>query len=61
MTESPMFVIRLTASQRMALLDVISHVMTGPLRLDVFVDVVRQTETRPEDLLALVMNAEPEQ
>ena len=57
MEKQPTFLVRLTASQRMALLDVIIHVMTGPMRLEVFVDVVRNVETRPEDLLQLVMNA----
>jgi len=54
------YVILLTPSQRMALLDLISMSMVGPLRMDLYVDVIRQTETRPEELLALVTNADRE-
>lgn len=50
-------VLYLTDSQRLALLDVIASSLTAPLRMEVFVDVVRGTETRPEDLLTLVMDA----
>jgi hypothetical protein len=56
----PVFLLRLTPSQRMALLDVISMVMVPPLVMQGFVDVVRQVETTPGELLALVMDAEIE-
>lgn len=53
----PHFVVVLTPSQRMALLDLILMSITGPARLEVYVDVLRGTETRPDELLELVMNA----
>lgn len=53
------YFLMLTPSQRMALLDIITCVMTPPLQMEVFVDVANDVETRPEDLLQLVMNAQP--
>lgn len=52
----PNFVLVLTPSQRMALLDIIMQTMTGPVRMQVYVDVLRGTEVRPSELLELVMN-----
>jgi len=49
----------LTPSQRMALIDVITMVMTPPVQMQVFVDVIRQVETTPADLLSLIMDALP--
>lgn len=54
------FVLKLTPSQRMALLDVIIASMVGPVVLSVYVDVIRGIETTPDELLTLVMNAPPE-
>lgn len=56
---APEFYVALTASQRMALIDVISAVMVPPLRMQVYVDVLRNVETTPSTLLRLVMDAEP--
>jgi hypothetical protein len=53
------YTVALTPSQRMALLDCIAAVMVPPLTMDVFIDVVRDVETRPGDLLRLVMDARP--
>ncbi len=53
-------VVRLTPSQRMALLDIIMATMHGPLALEVYVDVVRRVDVRPEELLNLVLQAPEE-
>jgi hypothetical protein len=55
------FDLRLTPSERMALCDVIVAVMIPPVRLDVFVDVLRGVDTRPGDLLDRVLNSRPTQ
>lgn len=47
----------LTASQRMALLDVLLASIVGPTRMEVHVDVLRGVETTPEQLIHLVMRA----
>lgn len=55
----PTFALTLTPAQRMALIHLIHGAMTGPCVMDVYVDVVHQTEVRPSDLLALVLHATP--
>jgi hypothetical protein len=54
------FVVRLTPSQRMALLDVITAVMVPPLQMEVYVDVTSNVETTPGELVRLVLGAEVE-
>jgi hypothetical protein len=45
----------LTPSQLMALRDIVAHYLTIPTHSEVFVDVHRDVETTPEELLALLM------
>src|SRR5262245_66386346 len=51
--------LRLTPSERMALLDIIAMVMHPPVQMEVFVDVARNVETTPEQLFTRVREARP--
>jgi hypothetical protein len=58
----PLIVLRLTRSQRMALLDIIGDYMRHPEMIEVFIDASRhpQVNTTPEDLLRMVLEAQEE-
>lgn len=61
MTPPPVrFVLTLTPSQRMALLDIITAVMVPPLQMREYVDVVAGVTTTPGELFSLVMHAPTE-
>lgn len=51
--------LELTSSQLMALKDLILDYIGTPRHLEVFIDVVRDTQTTPEELLALVCEQDP--
>jgi D-lyxose ketol-isomerase len=56
----PTFLLRLTNSQRMALLDIISMVMVPPVEMREFHDVTHDVITTPGELLGLLLNAPAE-
>jgi len=53
------FVIVLTPSQRMALIDIITAVIHPPLQMRVYVDFLRDVVTTPSELVDLVTHASP--
>lgn len=52
-----MYLLRLTESQRMALVDILLANIRDPEGIKEYIDVVNGVATRPEDLLTHIMNA----
>jgi enhancing lycopene biosynthesis protein 2 len=51
--------IELTSSQLMALKDLVAEHLRCPNRTEVYVDVTRDVETTPEELLVALVNQNP--